>query len=150
MLQIEAAAGLLEGGRAQADLARGVLEREVEEALQRLVADADMARSIRVLSFLAARQEYARSPPFRHVRRSAVVRRAPVEESDRRLEIGGWEASPAAGSEDRRRTYSWVDFEEEEKVTRQAPACLVDFDQFEMSSAPRVSDGSSADRLDRT
>ena len=69
LLQIEAAAGFLEGGRTQADLSRGVLEREVEEALQRLIADADMAWAIRIFSFLAASQEYARSFPFRHVRR---------------------------------------------------------------------------------
>ena len=46
----------------QADLARGVIEQQVEKALQRLVVDAEMAPSIRILSFFAARQESAEGP----------------------------------------------------------------------------------------
>ena len=82
LLQIEAAAGFLEGGRTQADLSRGVLEREVEEALERLVADANMAGAIRILSFLAASQEYARRFPFRHVRRRERSGQAAAGRSD--------------------------------------------------------------------
>jgi len=80
---VETAAGLLKGGRAQANLARGVFELEVEEALEHLVVDADVARQrprLRNLSFLLARKEQERSVPFWHVHRSAVVRRVPVEE----------------------------------------------------------------------
>ena len=74
-LNVEATAGLLEGGVAQADLARGVLELEVEEALQHLIADPDVARrSMRILSFLAARKVKERCAPLRYDHRSAVVR----------------------------------------------------------------------------
>jgi hypothetical protein len=49
---VEAAAGLLEGGQAEAELARSVLEIEVEKALEHLVVDADVAqRSLLILSF---------------------------------------------------------------------------------------------------
>jgi len=59
--QSETTAGLLESRRAKSHLLRGVLEREVEEDLQRLVADADVARrSIRILFLIEARIEYAR------------------------------------------------------------------------------------------
>jgi hypothetical protein len=44
LFEVKASAGLLESGRAQAQLARGVLEREVEEGLESLVGDADVAR----------------------------------------------------------------------------------------------------------
>ena len=70
-------AGLLEGRRAQAKLARSAFEIEMEEALEHLVGDADVARQrsrLRVLSFLLARKVQERSLAFRHVRRSAVVR----------------------------------------------------------------------------
>ena len=110
---VETAAGLLEGGRAQANLARSVFELEMEEALEHLLVDADVARQrtrLRIFAFLLARKEQERSVPFRHVRQSAVVRRVKVEEigkgcygnavtrRKRELDIGGKEACRTEGS----------------------------------------------------
>jgi hypothetical protein len=78
---VVAAASLLEGGLTQSDLARSLLEREVEEVLEILVFDEDVAhqRSIRVrISFLAPRGEYASCPSFRHAGESVVLRRIPA------------------------------------------------------------------------
>lgn len=70
LFEVKASAVLLKGGRAQAQLARGVPEREVEEGLERLVGDGDVVREkeICIISFFAARKECERAPPsFRHV-----------------------------------------------------------------------------------
>ena len=47
--EVEAAAGLLEGGWAEAELASSVLEVEVEKALKYLVVDADVAQRSKLL-----------------------------------------------------------------------------------------------------
>ena len=88
---VETAAGLLEGGRAQANLARGVFELEVEEALDHPLVDADVTHQrsrLNIVSFLLAREEQQRCVPFRHVRRSAVVCGVHVEERPRQAATG--------------------------------------------------------------
>ena len=72
-LDVEAATGLLEGGRAKARRARGVLEIEVEEALEYFVVDSDVMRQrsrLCIFSLLGARKEQGRFLAVRHVRRS--------------------------------------------------------------------------------
>ena len=115
---MEAAAGLLEGSYAEAELARSVLEVEVEKALEYLVVDADVAQrsKFRILFFRGARKEPNRSPPFWHVwrSRSAVVHQVEVEERS------GREPGDASDTRAGDRSLSNSDLWSEKRAGRQA------------------------------